>query len=330
MVKIEIVEGDALHFPCDVLALKFAQSLYGVDFAVYKHLSDSGRRPPRLPEIDDWTLEITDSRLGAHAVLFLGVVPLHNLDYHQIREFGRKVLACLAVEAPAARHVALTIHGPGYGLDEVEAFRAELAGLIEAISWNRYPAALARVSFVERDPNRAYRLKTALSLLVPTDGLATDTVNPLAALADGQRELLRTVGYDSAAKPYVFVAMPFDGAMTDLFHYGIEGAVHRAGLLCERADLSAFSGDVVEWVKQRISRATLVIADLSTANPNVYLEVGYAWGCSRQTILTVRDEAELKFNVKGQRVLVYKSIRHLEEILAQELISLRDQSAFPA
>jgi hypothetical protein len=75
----------------------------------------------------------------------------------------------------------------------------------------------------------------------------------------------------------------------------------------------------MEWVKQRICSATFVIADLSTANPNVYLEVGYAWGCGRPTILPVRDTTDLKFDVKGQRCLVYKSIKQLEEILGKEL-----------
>jgi hypothetical protein len=55
------------------------------------------------------------------------------------------------------------------------------------------------------------------------------------------------------------------------------------------------------------------------ANPNVYLEVGYAWGRGRQTILLVRDIKELKFDVAGYRCLVYKNIRDLETQLSREL-----------
>jgi hypothetical protein len=32
--------------------------------------------------------------------------------------------------------------------------------------------------------------------------------------------------------------MPFAPEYDDLFHYGIQGAVHAAGFLCERADLA--------------------------------------------------------------------------------------------
>ena len=62
-----------------------------------------------------------------------------------------------------------------------------------------------------------------------------------------------------------------------------------AGFLCERADLSAFTGDVMDWVRNRIKTAKLVIADLTEANPNVYLEVGYAWGCEVPTVLLTKD-----------------------------------------
>ncbi len=116
--------------------------------------------------------------------------------------------------------------------------------------------------------------------------------------------------------------MPFVDSMDDVFHYGINGAVKSVGLLCERADLTSFVGDVTEWVKKRICNATLVIADLTMENPNVYLEVGYAWGCGLPTVLLARENTVLPFDVQGQRCLIYKSIKHLEEILSQELSAL--------
>ena len=76
-------------------------------------------------------------------------------------------------------------------------------------------------------------------------------------------------------------------------------------------------------MKERIDSARLLVADLSTANPNVYLEVGYAWGKGIPTVLVARDTADLRFDVKGQRCLVYKnSIKKLEESLTKELKNL--------
>jgi hypothetical protein len=320
IVRIEVQEGDVLGFPADVLALKYAQALYGADLAVYKRLSAAGRGPSSFPNLNGFKLIDTKGAIAANGVLFIGVVPLHQFGYQEIREFGRKVLVSLAGQAPQIEHLALTIHGPGYGLDEAEAFESELAGVVDAIVTRDCPVNLRRISFIERNPGRAGRLRKALDAIIPRGVIESEGARSLDSLAERPRDTLRTAGYSSAAKPSVFVAMPFADSMEDVFHYGIQGAVKSAGFLCERADLTSFVGDVMEWVRQRISSATFVIADLTTANPNVYLEVGYAWGCGRPTVLLVRDTAdELKFDVKGQRCLVYKSIKQLEEILGREL-----------
>jgi hypothetical protein len=86
---------------------------------------------------------------------------------------------------------------------------------------------------------------------------------------------------------------------------------------------SARNLGVIDWVKKRIQSASVVVADLTDANPNVYLEVGYAWGCGRPTVLLVRDTADLKFDVRGQRCLTYKKIKDLEELLKSELEGLK-------
>jgi hypothetical protein len=116
--------------------------------------------------------------------------------------------------------------------------------------------------------------------------------------------------------------MPFTDEFDDVYFYAIEPAVKAAGYLCERADTRSFSGDILDWIRGRIQTAALVVADLTTANPNVYLEVGYAWACQRPTVLLTRDLNDLKFDVRGQRCVVYKRIRDLEESLKRELAQM--------
>jgi hypothetical protein len=121
----------------------------------------------------------------------------------------------------------------------------------------------------------------------------------------------------------VFVAMPFAKEFNAVYRYGLEKPVQDAGYLCERADLASFTGDVIQWVKERISRADLVIADLTGKNANVYLEVGFAWGCGKPTMLVVSRSEDLGFDVRGQRCLVYDSdITVLEELVRKELAGL--------
>jgi hypothetical protein len=321
-ISISVVHGDVLKFDADVLVLKYAQALYGVDRAVYERLSGP-QIDLRLPGVSGFTFLGTHGFIEARHVLFVGVKPLRDFEYAEIREFGRKALVSLAGEAPTTRHLAITIHGPGYGLDEVEAFESELAGVVDAITNADFPEHLTAISFVEMNLGRARRLTASLKKVLPGGCISLDDRrNTLTALGREAENTLRTAGYSSAGKAHVFVAMPFAEAMDDVFHYGIQGAVNSAGFLCERADLSTFTGDVVSWVKTRISSAQLVVADLSSANPNVYLEVGYAWGCRVPTVLLVRDTGELKFDVRSQRCILYKSIKNLEDALRKELQGL--------
>lgn len=321
-IQIVVERGDALRIQADVLALKYANALYGVDRAVVHALA--GRVPDiteRLPKPSGFYVTATGGAIAASNVLFVGVGPLIQFGYEEIRAFARKALEALAREAPHSVHVAFTVHGPGYGLDEAEAFESEVAGLLDAISSGDFPVGLKQLTIVEANAGRARRLADLLDTLLPdgSRGSRARAARPLMGLPDR----MRSVGYNSQNKPHIFVAMPFAEEMDDVFHYGIQGAVNAAGYLCERADLSTFTGDVIDWVKMRIASASLVVADLSDANPNVYLEVGYAWGCGRPTVLVVRDTSQLKFDVRGQRCLAYKKIKDLEASLRTELENLK-------
>jgi hypothetical protein len=96
----------------------------------------------------------------------------------------------------------------------------------------------------------------------------------------------------------------------------------QSGLLCERVDMVIFTGDILERVKTRIDTATLIVADLTGANANVYLEVGYAWGRGRPTLLVARSGDDLRFDVRGQRCIIYDNIVDLSKKLSNDLKTL--------
>lgn len=320
-IKIELVQEDALNFPCDVIALKYARSLYGLDAAVVASL-ESANRKIKLPALGKSVILATEGLLAANSIIFMGVPALREFGYAEIREFGKKVCRQLKTLAPEMQHLALTVNGPGYGLDEVEAFESVLAGIVDAISNNDYPRRLRRVSFVERDSRRVQRLTPVLKNLFPKGDIEAGVQGPQGMLESSAQRALSSVGQASASKPKIFVAMSFAPEMDDVFHYGIQGAANAAGMLCERADLSVFTGDVIEWVRRSIKNATLVVADLSGANANVYLEIGYAWGCNVPTVLLCKKPEVVKFNVQGQRYIGYSTIKSLEEGLSRELKGL--------
>lgn len=307
----------------DVLALKYAQARYGLDAYVAQRLQEAGHSEGVMsPKPGGFRVLSGPNGVAARRVLFVGVEPLWNFEYQQIRAFARKVLVSLAGELPETRRLVVTVHGPGYGLDESESFESQLAGFLDAIESSDIPEGLETITFVERNKGRADRLRQLLDNIIP--GGRIDPRKPLWRDMAGPEaaERLRVAGYASAAKAHVFVAMPFREDMEDVYHYGIQNAVKAAGHLCERADLSSFTGDVMSWVRERIKTASLVVADITGANPNVYLEVGFAWGCGVPTVLLASDATELKFDIRGQRCLTYSRIKDLEEKLVLELKSL--------
>lgn len=316
--KFRIVQGDIVDLAVDVLALKYAQSSLGADSQVTSLLVAAGEEAASLrPKADEFEIVSGREAVAASEVLFIGVSTIWDLGYHEIRLFARRVLAALAISKPRAKSLAVTLHGVNVGLDEREVLASEVAGFLEAIEAGDGPAELESIAIVEHDRNRAMRLTDALEELVSpvTFGKRGRTVSP-------QGSLLQSAGRASDFKDHIFVAMPFKESMDDVYHYGVDAVVSHAGYLCERADLSYFTGDALQWVRSRIQSASCLIAELSDPNPNVYLEVGYAWGCGVPTLLVTRDPDTLPFDVRGQRCLVYKSIRDLEKNLGMELHNL--------
>jgi len=312
MIEVSIESTDISGFSCDALVLKYAQAFYGADAIVAAALMQAPHDEIELsPRPGDYSLIDSEGAVAARYVLFIGVVGLFNFGYFEIRSFTSRALTILSDELPEARHGAMTIHGVAYGLDERESFLSLLGGVVDA---EKKGVSLKRVSVVERDQGRANRLKAILREtwhLVLNDGTSKR--------ATKQRI---TAGTDSKNKPHIFVAMPFAKELEDVYVFGIQGPVNAAGYLCERVDMTTFTGDILDRIKSRIETSTLVIADLTGANANVYLEVGYAWGKQRPTLLLAKKGDDLKFDVQSQRCIVYENIVDLSKKLQADLIGL--------
>ena len=348
-VKIEVVEGDVLKFAADVLALKYAGHYYGSDAAVSTFLVDKGAatQDSLKPNPGEHAWVNSHRVLSSKRVLFVGVPPLIRFGYAEIEEWVSQVLSITEREFPYAAHIAITLHGPGYGLDEIEALHAELRGIDRAIESGDVPRDLRMISIVERYLARVDRLNAALAEVLPPANRVRPAGTPVPRLVHRRTFKLprvhvaeepETEELNSATeelpsaeqvehKPRAFVAMPFSPEMEDVFYYGIQNPVRQLGYICERVDQEAFTGDILDQVKMRIENAEIVFADLTGANPNVYLEVGYAWGRGRPTVLVANKNDELRFDVRGQRCLKYQSIKDLEKTLTDELKSLGTKRA---
>jgi hypothetical protein len=301
-LTIEVVQADILTFAADAVLLKYAGGLHGADGMAARalQLRDSDLDHDLFREGSHRLVTKNRGMAAAH-VLFVSVGHLYEFRYDEIRKFARDGLAILKSQPVPVRHVALTSHGANYGLDEVQAFESLVRGLFDAWKARDVPSRLERISIVEMRPRRADRFTAELPRIIEELGERKQAPD---------------------ARPHVFVAMPFAEEFDDTYYYAIEPPVRDSGCLCERVDTQTFSGDILEQIRTRISSARYVVADLSTANANVYLEVGYAWGKGRPTILLCRDVKDLRFDVQSQRCIIYKSIRDLETKLRKELAQL--------
>ena len=129
---------------------------------------------------------------------------------------------------------------------------------------------------------------------------------------------------------HVFVAMPFAVEMEDVYYYGIERAVDANGFDSMRVDKSAFTGDILGEITQGIHTAAAAVVELTGLNPNVHVELGYAWGKSIPTILLVKEGGDLCFDVRGQKCLAYRTIKDLEVNLTKELRRLKENGRISA
>ena len=312
-VRVEL--GDALTRATPFLALKYAQRSYGVDRAAVERLGEDVARA--LPGVGQHLLVPGGRRIPARNVLFVGVPPISEFGYSDIRSFATRSLSVAA--GMNALEVCMTLHGAGFGLDEFEAFRAQIAGLLDAVESDVAGPHLTRVLFLERNTRRVHLMESLLKDFWPQDAdhRLSRTTSGLAGSGPAMAGLQASI-----PRAHAFVAMPFHESFGDRFYFGIAPQVRKIGLLCERMDESAFVGDVVETMKRRISTARVVVADVSTSNPNVYLEIGYAWACGVPTVLLCDSTTEPAFDIRGHRHLRFDTIRQLGDRLSAELEAL--------
>ncbi|GIK62658.1 MAG: hypothetical protein BroJett018_04520 [Chloroflexota bacterium] len=333
--NIEIFQGDALEFPADVLVVKDWRSSSGLDTKVRLSLQSEGFIADMgafLLGENEYFYTDTHGAIKAGKALIIGPTnrPIHN--YTHVRELATDMLRMLKQSGGKAKHIATTLQGvnTGRSLDERESFRSMLLGFSDAYEQGEYPPTLELITFVDRNEYRVELMQDALQeFLLPTpsvDEVVTRASQEIATILAGQEsfapEFQRPEATDTT--PHIFVAMPFAEDYDDQFYLAIRPAVQDSDHLCIRLDQNeaTFTGDIVEQVKERIRTASLVIALLDGANPNVYLEVGYAWGVGTPTMLIIHKslaEKDLPFDIRGQKYLVYDKIYKLKDMIAADL-----------
>jgi bifunctional N-acetylglucosamine-1-phosphate-uridyltransferase/glucosamine-1-phosphate-acetyltransferase GlmU-like protein len=116
-----------------------------------------------------------------------------------------------------------------------------------------------------------------------------------------------------------FGILPFSHPYLDLFSNIVRPAVERSGYRYETADRPVI-GNIIEQIWEGINRASIVIAEVSEDNSNVWFECGLAHALNKPVVMLSKQGRKLPFDISGSRVLIYDGAvgdlgRKLDEML---------------
>ncbi|MEM9412673.1 MAG: hypothetical protein AAGA30_16290 [Planctomycetota bacterium] len=102
-----------------------------------------------------------------------------------------------------------------------------------------------------------------------------------------------------------FMMMPF-GKWFDRYYRDIYvPAIKDAGFEPVRGDELFSTGSVVEQIWEQVVKSTVLLADLSDKNANVFYELGLAHAAGKPVVLTAPKIDDVPFDLRHLRVIVY-------------------------
>lgn len=124
---------------------------------------------------------------------------------------------------------------------------------------------------------------------------------------------------DSVAKRKIaFVIMPFHKKFNGVYA-AIKQILGKFNYHSIRADEIFQTRSIMHIVNETISRSSIVIADLTDRNPNVFYELGLAHAQGKSTVILAQNEEDIPFDLRDRQYVVYKPGRKLRTNLSRKL-----------
>ena len=118
-----------------------------------------------------------------------------------------------------------------------------------------------------------------------------------------------------------FVAIPFKKEFGKVLKQSIRPASRDAGMVCKKANDIFSTRGVIQDIWEQINRATVVIADITEENANVFYEIGLSHALGKKVILITQGEPEkIPFDVRHIRCIKYEYTREGLSKLSKELL----------
>lgn len=104
-----------------------------------------------------------------------------------------------------------------------------------------------------------------------------------------------------------FVMMPFASEFDDVYQSLMREPLVAAGYDVFRADDLLNQANILQDIVGSIANASLLVADLSGNNANVYYELGLAHALRRPVVLFAQDIGEVPFDLRSYRIIPYST-----------------------
>jgi len=103
-----------------------------------------------------------------------------------------------------------------------------------------------------------------------------------------------------------FVMQPFAGPLGGYFELVYKPAIEQAGLEAVRADAEIFgTGKIMDQIWRGIRAADVLVAELTSKNPNVFYELGLAHALEKPVVLVSSNQEDVPFDLRHIRVILY-------------------------
>lgn len=108
-------------------------------------------------------------------------------------------------------------------------------------------------------------------------------------------------------RPKAFIVMQFSSPYNEVYYDVIKKICEEEEIDVVRIDEENGPGLVIQDITRTIYESTIVIADISPLNANVFYEVGFAHALNKPTILIAQKDTKLPFDVSSFRTLFYEN-----------------------
>lgn len=151
-------------------------------------------------------------------------------------------------------------------------------------------------------------LETAQLLTKHGDKMRVVDVSADETATSAPSERIKKLGKAAniSANDSCFVMQPFAPPLGDYYEKIYKPAIEKAGFKPVRADADIFgTGKIMDQVWEGINAAKVLVAELTSRNPNVFYELGLAHALKKPVVLVSSREEDVPFDLQHIRVIYY-------------------------